>query len=535
MNTKEKRILYDLKAYKELKKKQQQFRVKELKRVIDNTACISKGSFSKQLFGAAVNDAEIVVRQFLLRSIVENKINRVLINALGQQKDIVYPLPGTWINALRKDGIGIKTFRSHFAFAIFILTRFLYGVFSVFRQVGKAIAATFGKQGKKTGRYVFFDSLTKANLPSNEKNERNYDIISWYCQWEGKMHGLDSIVQTSGKESVINGVPIISTPSFIQPLRGAGKISKLVGWAIMAVLICIADLFRGRWWHALILSEAVNAAQIRIQEKEELAAEYLFHNSLWIYRPLWTYDAEKAGSQISFYFYSTNVEPLKHGPEYADPHVGWRTATWPRYLVWDQYQADFVRQSVERRATISVVGPIWFNSGNIDLPSLPGKSVAVFDVQPMREGFYYTMGIDFDYYTPTNANSFLEDIYTGLHEHKATLVFKRKRNIGKRVHYLYRNLITKLEKNADFISIDTETAAQNVIEKCVAVISTPFTSTALIGKQMGKPSVYYDPHGELEKTDKAAHGIDIVNGPDELKEWLNKILIEDLVSRTNSK
>jgi hypothetical protein len=49
----------------------------------------------------------------------------------------------------------------------------------------------------------------------------------------------------------------------------------------------------------------------------------------------------------------------------------------------------------------------------------------------------------------------------------------------------------------------------------------PFTSTALIARNMGKPSIYYDPTGNLQKDDRAAHGIPIVSGVSELETWLS--------------
>ena len=52
----------------------------------------------------------------------------------------------------------------------------------------------------------------------------------------------------------------------------------------------------------------------------------------------------------------------------------------------------------------------------------------------------------------------------------------------------------------------------------------PFTSTALIAKEMGKPTAYYDPLGLLQKDDRAAHGIDILSGMDELEGWLSVVL-----------
>ena len=52
----------------------------------------------------------------------------------------------------------------------------------------------------------------------------------------------------------------------------------------------------------------------------------------------------------------------------------------------------------------------------------------------------------------------------------------------------------------------------------------PFTSTALIAKHLGKPSIYYDPRDLLHKNDIASHGIRIISDLDILKKWVSNIL-----------
>ena len=51
----------------------------------------------------------------------------------------------------------------------------------------------------------------------------------------------------------------------------------------------------------------------------------------------------------------------------------------------------------------------------------------------------------------------------------------------------------------------------------------PFTSTALIARELGKPTCYYDPTGLVQKDDRAAHGIEIVSGREELAHWLGTV------------
>ena len=100
------------------------------------------------------------------------------------------------------------------------------------------------------------------------------------------------------------------------------------------------------------------------------------------------------------------------------------------------------------------------------------------------------------------------------------MVHKRKRNIGKIIHPKYENLVKILEKTDNVFPLEPDISAIRVIEGCLAVISMPFTSTALLGRELGKPSIYYDSYGIAQKDDRAAHGIQVLSGKDELRNWL---------------
>jgi len=76
------------------------------------------------------------------------------------------------------------------------------------------------------------------------------------------------------------------------------------------------------------------------------------------------------------------------------------------------------------------------------------------------------------------------------------------------------------------MTVDPDISAYRVIEASTAVISMPFTSTALIARELGKPSCYYDPTDMIQKDDRAGHGIDIISGPEELRKWFKKLPVE---------
>ena len=50
----------------------------------------------------------------------------------------------------------------------------------------------------------------------------------------------------------------------------------------------------------------------------------------------------------------------------------------------------------------------------------------------------------------------------------------------------------------------------------------PFTSTPLISNVLKKPSSYYDSYGVINKNDKGAQGVEIINGLKQLDSWVLK-------------
>jgi len=152
------------------------------------------------------------------------------------------------------------------------------------------------------------------------------------------------------------------------------------------------------------------------------------------------------------------------------------------------------------------------------------NSVAVFDVQPVRDSYYRTFVPQETFHVPEVATRFLQDIHAAIAACAATMVFKRKRNIGSRAHPGYRHYLKSMDALTNLVIIDPEISAIRLIESCAVTISMPFTSTALIARDAGKPSCYYDPSGIVQVDDRAAHGIPIIHGRLQLEQWLREQL-----------
>lgn len=489
---------------------------------------INADTSSKKIFGEAVPQAELIVRQYLLARRGDIQLAQTLQCSIANPTNsLVVALPKEWQQVIIDEGFSISPIRSNLAWWGYVVAYFFFGV-ALFLKHG---AASFKQitQNKRlpTGKYIYFDNLIPNALPRETLDGESHDVVSWYCKWVGSTKGIDAFCHNvkTAPPTYIKNTPVFSIDRPIIPLSHLRPLLKFFIWGMIAIAKALMDLLRGRWAHAIMLGEAVKAAQIRFQSKDLLAQTYLFHNSSCIYRPLWTYDAEQRGAQISLYFYSTNCEPFKRSEGYAKySNSYYELMNWPHYIVWDEYQADFIKRTVRDVARIDLAGPIWFSSSDEILPSLPSPALAVFDVQPVRNSLYQSLGIDFDYYNPTNATLFLADCYTATQACQAYMALKRKREIGSLIHPRYGSLLEKLTKQAGFIPIDSNTSAIQLIEKCAAVISMPFTSTALIGRAQGKPSAYYDPYGMIQKDDRGAHGIPILHGLKELTTWLTDVL-----------
>ncbi|TRZ50995.1 polysaccharide biosynthesis PFTS motif protein [bacterium] len=516
-----------MRGYRVLKDSNALGRIADVKWALTNRRFdIREGHFSKYIFGAGVNQAEIVCRQYLLLRVAGLELNRALLHALGKAgAPVVFYLPPAWRKTVQEVGFKIAPLRSALLWNAFVVRMLAYGVLRIGRIILDGIKAALKKSHQQSGSYVYFADLAPGNLPQPSKDGRSHDIITWYMQWAGRETCIDALchgVAGSG-HSVVNGTPVVPVPGPVPPLTSLGALSCFAAWGIGAIALATLDFMRGRWWHALMLNPAALAAQMRLQEADRLAREYLFHNSGWIYRPLWTYEAEKRGARITCYSYSTNNEPFKRSEGYPPHPYGWQAMNWPHYLVWDDYHANFIRRAVGDTGKIDVVGPIWFQCSAMEMPAIEGKCVAVFDVTPFRSSRYQILGAPLEFYVPEICMAFLQDIQKITYDAGYSMLWKRKRKIGSLAHPRYRLFEERFSEVENVIIVDQDISAYRVIEKSTAVISLPFTSTALIARQLGKPACYYDPSGMVQKDDRAAHGIEIVSGPEELSVWLRNI------------
>lgn len=514
------------KGYRLLKDSNQLDFLDNLKIQLTNTSLNSKINSSKSIkIDSEVVSLEVSVRQFILQRFIGINFNKeILLCVANKNRKFSYPLPSEWQRIVADSGIKVNKFVCSFLWIIEMIRLWIYACYEVVRQSINSLKLFLKRDTKKNESFVYFDCLAESNIPVRS-GTYDYGILSWYLKHFDTL-GIDYLTHTvsTRNEVVLNDkIKVKSVASPILPPLTYTSLALFLGYCFSKVISSIFLLILGKWWNVLLLRDSFISKIINLNKGRGIAVQYLFHNSNWIYRPLWTYTAEKFNSEIYFYFYSTNIERFKTIGNNSRIVNSWNIVSWPNYLVWDEYQVDFVSKISEFPINTKIVGPIYFVFSEMSNLNVPQNSIAVFDVQPVRSTYYESLGLDQDYYVPEVANVFLADVFETVTFLNIPIAFKRKRNIGKLAHYKYVNEINRISKEYAFLNIDPSTPAELIIKNAKAVISMPFTSTALVGKHLGKPSIFYDPSGLVVKDDPAAHGIKVINNKADLKDWLNKI------------
>ncbi|MFZ5981193.1 MAG: polysaccharide biosynthesis PFTS motif protein, partial [Candidatus Zixiibacteriota bacterium] len=351
-----------MRGYRYLKQSNKLEKIAEIKEELTVTVLERCGeSASKLIFGAGREVSELITRQYLLLRLADLNLNRALLCAIGKRNAFVdFPMPREWRHVLRRHGLEVRNIKASVFWIIYCAFMLIHGMAKIAWILFRGLRQTLARRSKSLGRYAYFSGLATGNLPRPCKDGRSHDIVTWYARWPGRVPDLDALCHgvVGAEPTVVDELRVVPISTAVPPIVGIGRSAAFLAWGVCAGGIAFFSLLRGRWWNALMLGEAASAAAVRLNKTELPARDYLFHNSSWIYRPLWTYEAEKKGSRISFYFYSTNAEKFKRFDRYPSLYYGWRAVNWPLYLVWDKYQADFVRRAAGEAANIAVVGPI---------------------------------------------------------------------------------------------------------------------------------------------------------------------------------
>ncbi len=480
---------------------------------------IKENQYSKLIFGKNIKDKEKIIKQYLLKYIYhplrsEASILRSILLSANNKKALIFPMNKNICKITEEKNIKVNHFFSLILWEIFIISFFFRGSIKIFSLFLKLFSI------KKT---IFYKSVYFINLPKealnlkNNLKSTNKNYFSFIFSYLKK----NNIKTNQLSHSVLNiknfkhfDTNYIYSEKYNFNL-GFFKKLKLISWGIRVILISFIDLIRGRWWNPLLLYESVDRKIIEIIRSQDLHSIYLFNNtSGLVYKPMWTYEAEKKDSIVIFYFYSLNYLP--YTSKLCKPE-GMSIFTWNNFAVWNKDHELQLRNNINHSFNSICFEPVFFDTGYLDFKQLNQNFVTLFDITPLRPTFRKCNFIP-NYFKGENLIKFLKDIIEISEKINLKIVLKIKR-LSSLTDKNYINYINKQIARNKIYLLDDQTSSISLIKKSKFVISYPITSANKICDYFNITNYYYCPIDNAFNKQKLL-GSKIIYKKDDLKEIL---------------
>lgn len=283
--------------------------------------------------------------------------------------------------------------------------------------------------------------------------------------------------------------------------------------------------FQGKPSFLSLGSELALALIAESVQVEQLPDYFFFDEAAGILRPLWSYVVEERGKQVIYVFFSNSVVP-KLSDEPQRSLFLYSRASWSNYWTTSAYQSDLLAERTKLdKSCLKIVGYPWRIDYLIDFPREPKTKVAVFDYESHRGYFGISTINDVGYHDHRKDVLFLSDLFKLASELGFLLIHKTKRVLPEEKRTTeYKNLLCNLDSSPNYVQVNPKVSAHHLSLESDLVISLPFTSTAYLAHELGKPSIFYDPIGELKSNDPALSNIPLFQSIDLLKAFVRKII-----------
>jgi polysaccharide biosynthesis PFTS motif protein len=462
-----------------------------------------------------------VLRQKILSLTLYAYILPALMRNANDGKPISIPAPKQWLNYLNSMGIEINTWGSRWLKIKFQIRCAYLG----FRKSAQLIRDSYRANEIIDKNYSVLMNIPPNALPNLKRNKISGNgFINWYEN--SSLINLNDKIIIHGDgftPKKINNTFRLTNKYYPRLENNVQRI-KFIGRCLSILSVASVRAMFGTWWTLPLLEDAILLAYFETNGPSKIANSYVFNNSNWIVRPLWTYFAESCKSEVILIFYSTNMSGFKWKDFSSTPiFPSYEIMTWPIYAVWDSEQKTTLLKMNHNEAQYYIVGPVDMIDSCEKLPLIPKDAIGVFDVSIYKTSNLVNIGYVAAYYTAKMASDFLFGCHEAITKNGKTMVLKQKRNSGNSFHPIYARAIKKLSELDNVIIIDAEISARRLTNSVDATISVPFTSTALIGLHANKPSSYFDATSTLDPNASNARNLPVFDNVGALSKWIQNL------------
>lgn len=493
-----------LRAYKHVKSKEGE------KYIFFEADVIQMIPILKNEIGAANNN--ISLTQKMLHENLNGLSSVIMLARYGYKGKVILPYTKSWRRHLIS--IGIKPhILSAPLFLLNVYRKFKDGVCE-FRRLN-SYSTIFDNNGDK---YISFIGFPLNSLDMNINGE-----LDNFLNYAQRKFPNNNLVFVSTVSKVINAKSTIANypfPAFQTRLQNI----KFILLSIFTIVKSLIEALIGKWESAYLLKDIIQLNYVKLLDIKNLPQKVIFSNSHYIYKPIWT--NQLAQDQVALLFYSTNTYNIKFETDEYGIAPGYKNMNWGSYYTFHTNHRDFIQKIVGKKVTIQIENaPINLTDKAQNLNFPVGLKVALFDVQPFRDGFLSLIGRPSNIYDYNASKFIFMDIIEWCISNNVYLILKQKREVNKRLCKQYARLLELIQSSGKCIIVDSMYSPRTISKLVDAVICQPFTSAALSAVYEGKPVVYYDPVSSFIKDQPACQGVQLLNEKAELHGWLsNKVL-----------
>lgn len=441
-----------------------------------------------------------------------------LSNKLCSSEKIILNAPEIFLINLKKKGYKINFFFSKFLFAINILKK----IFIFLAKYFLILINSLILKNNFINNSIFFFSVTNEGLPdSNKQKVKNNCFINWYLTKYKINHKYVYILTSKNKKNykkyyfINNFRPSLNYNEF-----------KKFNFEILSFLSNVFKNFKKIKIESLIFfDEYIDYLLINSCQKKNLPKKIIFNNSSTLKRPIWTESYLKKKLTVEFVWYSTNngIHQLNQKKSFWQSLINW-----PVYVIWDKYHLEILKKIDCQNFKYKIAGNINYKdiSKNFNLNKKSKKIISIFDFFAFDDGdprkdldtFFYPH----DYYN----NRLIDDFYNSiikLSKLKDTIFIIKNKKRDIRNKYFIENYKFLFDNKDKFIFADISLDPAKIIKKSDYCISLPFTSPAIVAKNLNVPSIYYDPSKKIKNNKYWTHGVPLVKSFSKIKKDIENL------------
>lgn len=462
-----------------------------------------------------------IYRQFLYTDLAYYKLNPSLISGLNQ-KSSNYVLPKEWLKVLDDFNIPKNILASKMLWLIYLFKKFILFQAYFFKN----IILFFIPGNKLFFNSIFFYQLPKINLNKIKNNDESF-VINHFIKKFNSENKADFCIYHNNQNypDIINykGIKILKKTNFIRIYKIKNLLKLIIFWIYYNINLVVFFFTRPE---ICVLSKEILESYIFYLEKKNYSKNYLFNNSMPLYKPIWTY-IKKKDCKIFLFFYAMSCNPVKFELNqgtmfdlfFRSNHFGWRELSWSSYIFWNDYQYDYFKKILKYKDFESIIEkPLHW--GGLDLYLNRKKTLCFFDIPPFSKSFSVKRHPP-TFYNFKNLKKTFNDILFLCNKYNFQLIYKVKRYNDKIHDPEYLKFINSIKNENNVIVADDKYSPEAIIKNSDLCICYPFTASAVISRKFDVKSVYYDISNLNYNSNLAYGNIPIYKNLNDLDKWIS--------------